>query len=740
MASGSGSRDGKAGTGTDEALELASTAPGSAAEGDAFESTMGAAAMAWSVPTTETIRVKGVGVGQALGRYQLLSELGEGGMATVYKARDTELRREVAVKVLFPHLCKRADLVTRFQREARAQAALDHPNILRVMDVGGARGEEPSDPATAPPMEPPYIVMELVRGTSLKDFFAAHTAQHGRPLGEVVAAIGAVMCDALAEAHAAGIVHRDVKPANIMASLEGRVVLADFGVARVEDDSLVTRSGALVGTPTFMSPEQASGRELDRRSDIYSLGATLYWLATGVAPFSGNTAQVVWAITHGEATPPLRRNPAMGTDLARCIERMMARQPQDRFQSAAETRVELERIVHASGMDGPAGAAAAAASDRLLAGFFTDPVGFTAALGRAVVAASLAQAHEAARRGASARAMALADRVLALEPGGPSSEQALALVESLGKGRRKGFIAGAAALIGMAAMAGAWLAWGRDQRGTIADHAPHASADASPAATSDAGMASGPGGAVASAGAGPEATIDASPEADMDASPAAGSRPGAPDGARAVVLPAAAIRPARSHSGHRMEPARSAAPPDAAPPVRRPAFAPVDAGAPGATPGATAFAPAVAVKDAPAQATIILDLRPWCDLRIDGNDHGRARRDQAISLPPGAHSLVCSQGPGRAEWHKSVVLAPGQQLRLSGNVLEPVRLTVAVRGGDRISVDGRTHHNGETLTTTPGRHRIDVLSGEQRVSGGWISIPSVASCTVRDQPALDCYH
>jgi len=232
-----------------------------------------------------------VAIGDRLGRYRLEEELGEGGMATVFRGRDLELRRDVAVKVLFPHLAKRDELVARFQREARAAAALDHDNVLRVFDVGGG-------PLASRPEErelPPYIVLELINGSSLDA-----VAGDEPILAEVVAAIGAVLCDALDCAHSAGIIHRDLKPANVLVEQGGRLVLGDFGVAFAEGDSLVTRTGALLGTPAFMSPEQALGTELTARSDLYSLGATLYRLATGQLPYAGSTAKVVSAIPRSD--------------------------------------------------------------------------------------------------------------------------------------------------------------------------------------------------------------------------------------------------------------------------------------------------------------------------------------------------------------------------------------------------------------------------------------------------------
>src|SRR5512140_575517 len=271
-------------------------------------------------------------------------------MATVFRARDRELRRDVAVKVLFPHLARRTEVVRRFHREARAAAGLEHPNILRIYDVGGAEGEDP-----------PYIVMELIRGRTLLQ----EIEQRGAMLAEIAACIGALLGDALAAAHAAGVIHRDVKPANVLIAPGGRLLLADFGVARLEaEDSLVTRTGASLGTPAYMSPEQASGDIATAQSDVYSLGATLYQLATGALPYSGSPAKVMSMIAAGSLVAPVRRKPSCGPDLSRLIERV----------SAAELRA-----LAASGGFGDV--------TEELAAYFEDPDGFLRARTPTVVMA-----------------------------------------------------------------------------------------------------------------------------------------------------------------------------------------------------------------------------------------------------------------------------------------------------------------------------------------------------------------
>ncbi len=290
-----------------------------------------------ATPASSVAAMRAVAAGDTVGRYELLEEIGEGGMATVYRARDQQLRREVAVKVLFPHLAKRSDVVRRFAREARAAAALEHPNILRVLDVG-----VPDGTSTAPP----FLVMELIRGHSLAEFTQANA-----PLPpEHAAAMVAELAGALQLAHAAGIVHRDIKPANVMATTDGRLLLTDFGVAQVAaDESLVTRTGALLGTPAYMSPEQAVGDDITAASDVYSLAVTLYQMVTGELPYGGSTAKVLSQIANGSAAPADRKVPAVGAELARIIAHAMAPTVAARTPSAAQFADELSAFVQHAG-------------------------------------------------------------------------------------------------------------------------------------------------------------------------------------------------------------------------------------------------------------------------------------------------------------------------------------------------------------------------------------------------------
>ncbi|MGE5183463.1 MAG: serine/threonine-protein kinase, partial [Acidobacteriota bacterium] len=377
--------------------------------------------------STSTSPKRVVHAGDVLGRYELVEEVGEGGMATVYRAKDRELRRDVAVKVLFPHLAKRPEVVRRFQREARAAAALDHANILRVYDVGGGEAPEVERGGPAPPREvdPPYIVMELVRGRSL----LAEIEQRGPLLAELAACVGALLADALAAAHAAGVIHRDVKPANVMIASGGRVLLADFGVARLEtEDSLVTKTGALLGTPAYMSPEQATGDTATAKSDLYSLGATLYQLATGALPYSGSPAKVLASIAQGALVPPVKRKANVGPDLSRAITDMMQSDAGARPASAISVGKQLRAIASGGGLGDPA---------KELAEYFADPDAYLKARTPGIVKTIVGEAKHALDDARLPRALALADRATALAPEDPEVTQLVRTVTEGGRAARR---------------------------------------------------------------------------------------------------------------------------------------------------------------------------------------------------------------------------------------------------------------------------------------------------------------
>ena len=261
---------------------------------------------------------------RALGRYLLLAQIGEGGMGTVYRARDTRLRREVAVKVLSPAVAAQPDLVTRFEREARAVAALSHPNVVGIHDVGYEADTH-------------FLVMELLDGQSLREATAGGRMPAARAIGYIVQ-----VCDGLAEAHAKGIVHRDLKPGNIILTRDGRAVLVDFGIAKTLTDDVgaqstfVTMAGGVMGTPQYMSPEQVRGLRVDHRSDIFSLGIILFELLTGESAFERPTlADCLSAVLTED---PLERwdGEALSPALRSVVQRCLDKDPERRFRSAAD--------------------------------------------------------------------------------------------------------------------------------------------------------------------------------------------------------------------------------------------------------------------------------------------------------------------------------------------------------------------------------------------------------------------
>jgi len=256
-------------------------------------------------------------IGKTLGQYQIVSELGHGGMAVVYKAYQPSLQRYVAIKVLPAHLSADQDFARRFEHEAIAAARLKHPNIVTIHDVGAAEGIN-------------YIVMELVEGESL----AAIIRRAGAMQPERVTHIIAQVASALDYAHTQGFVHRDIKPSNIMLDANDRVTLMDFGIAKAMSGTRLTQTGAMIGTPEYMSPEQIRGMVVDHHADIYSLGIVTYEMLAGQVPFSGDTASVLYKQAH-ELPPPIRsRVVHVPTHVAHALERALDKEPNQRFATA----------------------------------------------------------------------------------------------------------------------------------------------------------------------------------------------------------------------------------------------------------------------------------------------------------------------------------------------------------------------------------------------------------------------
>jgi len=277
-------------------------------------------------------------VGTTLGHYRLLELLGKGGMGEVYLAEDTRLQRRVALKVLSPELANDHDRVQRFEREARAAASLNHPNIVTIHSVE-------TEGAAA------FLTLELVEGQTLAEMLPPSGLAIDRLLS-----IAIPLTDAVGAAHQRGIVHRDLKPANVMITGDGRVKVLDFGLAKLRDDAqfvdqtvgptrALTGEGRILGTVAYMSPEQAEGRNVDQRSDVFSLGVMLYELATGERPFKGDTAMsILSSIMRDTPRPVSEVKRELPSDFARIVRRCLAKDPEDRYQTAKDLRNDLRGL------------------------------------------------------------------------------------------------------------------------------------------------------------------------------------------------------------------------------------------------------------------------------------------------------------------------------------------------------------------------------------------------------------
>jgi eukaryotic-like serine/threonine-protein kinase len=345
-----------------------------------------------------------------LAKYEIREEIGRGGMATVYRALDVRLAREVALKVIHPHLRDSPEVASRFHTEAQAVAKLHHPNIVEVFDVGG-----PDEPEQ-------YLVVELVHGTTLRRVLQ----ENGAMPPEIAAAVAVPLLDALAHAHASGVVHRDLKPENVLiehrksaAHGEGHVEagprvsvkLTDFGIAKLLDAQGVTSTGQVLGSPAHMAPEQIEGGEVDGRSDIFGIGVLLYECMSGQLPFAGsNPAQVLRRVLDGVYRPARVEQPRIGDVFSAIIDRALAHVRTERFPDAHAMRDALVAELTSLGF-WPA--------DRELESYLDDPRGYAPRHTARIVGRLCERAEESRRLRQTLAAASDYNRALANSPDDP---------------------------------------------------------------------------------------------------------------------------------------------------------------------------------------------------------------------------------------------------------------------------------------------------------------------------------
>jgi eukaryotic-like serine/threonine-protein kinase len=389
-------------------------------------------------------------------RYRIIEEVGQGGMAVVYRAQDEVLRREVAVKVLHPHLLAESESRARLQREAQAVAKLNHDGILQVFDYSGDDAESS------------FIVTEFIDGQTLKQFMVSRKMA----VPELGALITIEVGSALDHAHSLGIIHRDVKPENVMVRKDGVVKLMDFGVAQVVDLERMTVTGQILGSPAYMAPEVLDGKTLDFRSDVFSLGVMLYQMATGVLPFAGkNPHEVLKRIAEGRFADPRTVCARVSDQLARVITRSLARNPADRYPRLGPMLDDLRAYVADAGLSN---------IREELREYLTAPDDYEKGLGHRMAAALVASGQREQAAHKSARALELWNRALALEP---ENQTVLAELRRLEKGERlrRWAILGVVLGVLVALGAGTFTIWRRAVRSSMNSNGPRVMANVQPA-------------------------------------------------------------------------------------------------------------------------------------------------------------------------------------------------------------------------------------------------------------------
>jgi len=356
-------------------------------------------------------------------RYRVEEQVGSGGMATVYRGIDAVLKRPVAVKVLHPHLASRDDARRRFNREAQAIARLHHQNIVDVYDYSGDHDDQS------------YLVTEFVHGRTLTEFCLAH----GPFLPQSAALIAHAIAGALRHAHGQGIIHRDIKPDNLMIAKSGVIKLMDFGIATAVDLEQMTATGAILGSPAHMAPEQIDGAEIDNRVDVFAFGTLLYYLVTQKLPFMASNPHALFRkILECRYDPPSRHNPAIGRRFEEIVATCLAREPEDRFSGMAAVEDALAAYLRDHQMNDNA---------QLLSRLLKAPEQFQLEWKPALVQVLCEEGREQARVGSLALAIDAYNRALAIDPNATEPRKGLSDLTSRSRRKRRFRTAGMAAVI-----------------------------------------------------------------------------------------------------------------------------------------------------------------------------------------------------------------------------------------------------------------------------------------------------
>ncbi len=553
-------------------------------------------------------------IGNVIDKYEILQKVGEGGMAVVYRGRHVTLGRDVAVKVLHPHLSSSSRNRKRFAREARAIEHLDHPNILRIFDYSGVESDEC------------YIVTEFIDGLTLSEFIK----ERRRLPSEAVALIGMRLASALRYAHVQGIIHRDIKPENIMIRRDGTLKLTDFGIARFLEEGQMTMTGALVGSPAYMSPEQAMEHRLDQRSDLFSLGTVLFHAVSGELPFTGSNPSVILRnIIEGNRPDVAEVAPDASPALADVIERLLQTEAVNRYQSADEVERALEACLEQVGIepDEPRYS---------LRRLVTEPEAYRQELEDHLRGALLERGRAFLDANEHLLALRSFNRLLAIDP---DNEEVLALVQSLHAGPgstsgRKVSFASVALLVALVGLGTYWFA-GPDSR----DQEPRPPRPPPQLVTPDEG-----------------APVEAPlvvPEPEVPVT--------APESMSALAEGAAQAkeRDALLESGRTVEAAGALQP--GTPRVRPPG----DPAAVGrvAEPRdvSSALQKVQSVKEEMGRLRVIMEEPGWAEIYIDGEHLGRTnvKEGDEPEVAPGKHRLVLRM-PMCKDWEQDITVDPGE--------------------------------------------------------------------------------